>query len=140
MGYDKSSRRWRRADENSLKMRWFRDSARLGSWLALFALAVNFALSFGHVHVGNASERSSIVGALTLSDNGKAQGHSSDSHPDHLCPICVATAALANALAPTPPAILLKFDETAVDRRATPIRRVIALHRSPFQSRGPPVS
>jgi hypothetical protein len=123
-------------------MRWFRGSARLNSWFALFALAMNFALSFGHVHVpgGHASELGSIVEALTLSDHRKAQGHSNDSHADYLCPICVATAALANALVSTPPAIPLKFGQTVVDRTTPPIRLVVALQRAPFQSRGPPIS
>jgi hypothetical protein len=31
-------------------MRWFRDNIRQGSWAALIALAINLALSFGHVH------------------------------------------------------------------------------------------
>ncbi|MCK1333064.1 MULTISPECIES: DUF2946 domain-containing protein [unclassified Bradyrhizobium] len=130
----------RRADENWLNMRWFRVSARLNTWFALFALAMNFALSFGHVHAGQASERGSIVDALALPDHGKAQGHSNDSHPDYLCPICVASAALANGLASTPPATLLEFKQAAVDRRTAPPRLVVALRRAPFQSRGPPIS
>ena len=36
---------WRKA------MRWFRSHARLGSWLALSALALQLALSFGHIHL-----------------------------------------------------------------------------------------
>jgi hypothetical protein len=32
-------------------MRWVRSNLRFGAWCALFALAVQFALSFGHVHV-----------------------------------------------------------------------------------------
>ncbi|MET4449589.1 hypothetical protein ABIB75_007903 [Bradyrhizobium sp. GM2.2] len=121
-------------------MRWFRVSAKLNTWFALFALAINFALSFGHVHVGQASERGSIVNALTLPDHGKAQGHSDDANPDYLCPICVASAVLANGLASTPPAILLGFNQTVVDRRTAPIRLVAALRRASFQSRGPPIS
>ena len=31
-------------------MRWIRDHARQGSWLALFALVLNLGLSFGHIH------------------------------------------------------------------------------------------
>jgi hypothetical protein len=33
-------------------MRWFRSQAQWGSLLALGALAFQFALSFGHVHIG----------------------------------------------------------------------------------------
>jgi len=123
-------------------MRWFRVNTRLNSWFALLALTVNFALSFGHVHVlgSHASEHGSIVAALDRVDHGKAPGHPSDSHPDYLCPICVAAATLANGLVSTPPAILLQFDHTVLDRTTAPVRRVAVLHRAPFQSRAPPIS
>ena len=34
-------------------MRWFRARLRAGARLALFALTVQIALSFGHVHLGD---------------------------------------------------------------------------------------
>jgi len=36
-------------------MRWFRSRARSGACLALFALAVQLAVSFGHVHLDGAA-------------------------------------------------------------------------------------
>src|ERR1700730_9304066 len=36
-------------------MRWFRSRVRLGSWLALLALAVQLAVCFGHVHLDGAA-------------------------------------------------------------------------------------
>jgi len=36
-------------------MKWFRSNIRLGSQLALLALAIQFLLSFGHFHGGSAS-------------------------------------------------------------------------------------
>src|SRR6516225_4030126 len=39
-------------------MRWLRSHMRLGSWAALFALAIQLALSFGHVHLGRGDPRS----------------------------------------------------------------------------------
>jgi len=35
-------------------MRWLRSRIQLGSWAALFALATQLTLSFGHWHVGSA--------------------------------------------------------------------------------------
>ena len=32
-------------------MQWFRSRVKLGSWVALFALALQLALTFGHVHL-----------------------------------------------------------------------------------------
>jgi hypothetical protein len=34
-------------------MGWFRSNKRFGGWFALFALTIQLALSFGHVHVAN---------------------------------------------------------------------------------------
>lgn len=122
-------------------MRWFRDNVRHGSWLALVAIAINFALSFGHVHVaGQAFDRGLIAAVLGASDHGKAPGHTDDPQTDVLCPICIASSAIANAIAASPPAIPLQLTATVVDRPIAPVRLAVALPRAPFQSRGPPVS
>jgi hypothetical protein len=127
-------------------MRWFRDNVRHGSWLALVALTINFALSFGHVHVaGRVSESNTILAALGLSDHDKAQGQSNNGHSDSpqaddLCPICLATSAIANAMAAAPPVLPLQLAVITADRAIVPVRLVIAQPRAPFQSRGPPAS
>jgi len=122
-------------------MRWFRDNVRHGSWLALVAIAINLALSFGHVHVaGQVSDRGLIAAVLGTTDHGKAPGHSDDPQADYLCPICIASSAIANALASSPPAILLQLTATVVDRPIPPVRLAVLLPRAAFQSRGPPVS
>jgi hypothetical protein len=122
-------------------MRWFRDNVRHGSWLALVAIAINLALSFGHIHAigGRGSDR--VIAAVPgASDHGKAPGHHDGPLGDDLCPICIASSAIANALASVPPAIPLQLTVTVVDRSIAPVRLAVALQRAPFQSRGPPVS
>jgi hypothetical protein len=42
-------------------MRWLRLHTRLGSWAALFALAIQLALSFGHVHLGVGNPRPLVL-------------------------------------------------------------------------------
>ncbi|SRR5579883_791270 len=122
-------------------MRWFRDNVRHGSWLALVAIAINIALSFGHVHVaGQVSDRGLIAAAIGAIDHGKAPAHPDGPFGDDLCPICIATSAIANAIASTPPAIPLQLNATVVDRPITIVRIAVTLPRAPFQSRGPPVS
>ena len=122
-------------------MRWFRDNVRHGSWLALVAIAINLALSFGHVHVaGQVSDRGLIAAVLGASDHGKAPAHPDGPFGDDLCPICIASSAIANAIAATPPAIPLQLTATVVDRPIAPVRFALSLPRAPFQSRGPPVS
>ena len=44
-------------------MKWFRSNIRLGSRLALLALAIQFLLSFGHFHGGSASAASALADA-----------------------------------------------------------------------------
>jgi hypothetical protein len=127
--------------DNSFGMRWFRKHIGRGSWLALVALAINFALAFGHVHAldGAGSERPLIV-ALATGDSSQSQNRPADHHADYLCPICMAVAIIGSALAPTPPALPIEFAEARIDR---PIDQLLSAPRSPhagFQSRGPPLS
>lgn len=120
-------------------MRWFRDNVRHGSWLALVAIAINLALSFGHIHVGgHVIDRGLIATIFGASDHGKAPGHSDDPQADYLCPICIASSAIANAMASAPPVILLQRTATVVERPITLVRIAVTQPRAAFQSRGPP--
>jgi hypothetical protein len=125
-------------------MRWFRDTIRQGSWLALIALAINLGLSFGHVHAidGKVSGRGiAAVAASTASpDDGLKQGTPDDSHADYLCPICMAATAMAKGLASTPPALPLEFANVSIDRTIGPVLVLVEPPRAAFQSRGPPIS
>src|SRR5205085_2685781 len=47
-------------------MKWFRSNIRLGSRLALFALAIQFLLSFGHFHAFSAQAASASLDATLL--------------------------------------------------------------------------
>ena len=123
-------------------MRWFRNTIRQGTWLALIALAMNLGLSFGHFHAidGKASGHG-ISAALSIAspDDGQKHGTPDDSHADYLCPICMAATAMANALASTPPALPLEFAPVSIDRTIEPVL-LVELPRAAFQPRGPPVS
>ena len=124
-------------------MRWLRKHIGQGSWLALLALAVNFALTFGHVHAldGHDTERPLIL-AIAVGDGGQSQGHPSDHHADYDCPICIAVAMVGTALASTPPAALpIELAEVRIDR-AIDHQRLSAPQspRASFQSRAPPIS
>ena len=47
-------------------MRWIRSNLRFGAWCALFALVLQLALSFGHVHVaGFGSSKSMLLAGWT---------------------------------------------------------------------------
>ena len=125
-------------------MRWFRDTIRHGSWLALIALALNLGLSFGHFHAidSKASGRgiAAVAASITSPDDGQRQGNPVDSHADYLCPICMAAAAMANSLASAPPALPLEFANVTIDRTIVSVLVLVEPPRAAFQSRGPPIS
>src|SRR5690349_6608680 len=125
-------------------MRWFRDHIRQSAWVALIALAINIALSFGHVHALNGDGRGThsgvLVTAIVSSEAGQTQGHPEDGNADYLCPICVAAAAMASTLASTPPAVTVEFAFATINRTVEPVPARFEQQRAAFQSRGPPIS
>jgi len=117
-------------------MNWFRSNIKRGSRLALFALAIQFALSFGHSH-GLAAQ---AAPALQQTSQQAPSNHDSDRQPAEPCAIC-AVIALANAaLFATPPVLLLphavEFLYLTTDAEFDHLD-----HRSvAFQPRAPPAS
>ena len=106
-------------------MRWFRSNVKTGSRLALFALAIQFVLSFGHFHAVAAqaaqaiqpdtapfelSHANGLAAPSALSESVQQPSPStpdSDQQQSDPCAIC-AVMALANAvLFATPPILLL---------------------------------
>jgi hypothetical protein len=84
-------------DARVAAMGWFRLRSRRGSYLALFALAFQLVVSFGHVHLdGGAPGRASIVAKAVVDPASK---HSPAVAHDH-CPIC-ALIHLAGTLTPS---------------------------------------
>jgi hypothetical protein len=135
-------------------MNWFRSNIRHGSRVALFALAVQFVLSFGHFHgiaaqaapaIQSGAALSDVSFALAAADNTPAQqqspsGHDPDQQPGDSCAIC-AVMALANvALFSTPPLLLLpqavEFLYLTTDAEFVHLNS----GRIAFQPRAPPVS
>jgi hypothetical protein len=123
-----------------LKMRWFRDHIRHGSWLALVAIAINFAVAFGHVHAPDRADSERSSAALSAA-SGAPDSDQTPNHPaDDLCPICMAAAAMGTAFAPTPPALPVEFAAVAIDRAIEQAFAVAYTPRAAFQSRAPPFS
>jgi hypothetical protein len=125
-------------------MRWFRDTIRQSTWLALIALAINLGLSFGHFHAidGKTSRRgiAEMAASIGSPDDGQNKGHPNDGHADYLCPICMAATAMANALASAPPALPLEPANVTVDRKTEDVLALVEPSRAAFQPRGPPLS
>src|ERR1035438_7074259 len=85
-------------------MGWVRRSIRVGSWLALFALALQYTLSLGQIH---AEDFAQAAGHQVTVDSDHGAGNPAE--PDHRglshddCPICATTALLATLVIPSPP-------------------------------------
>jgi hypothetical protein len=132
-------------------MKWFRANTRHGSRLALFALLVQFALSFGHFHPLAAQAAPAIQ---TLTDLAHAQGLAADAaskrqqggNPDtdqpsgEPCAIC-AVMSMANQMVFATPALLLLPDAVELLFLVTDAEFAHLGSLWPaFQSRAPPVS
>jgi hypothetical protein len=89
-------------------MNWVRSHIQHGSRLALLALAIQFVLSFGHIHGIADAAATSFVIALQGSVTGPAQPQAPSHHDaDHdVCAICAVMAMAATALHASPPVLL----------------------------------
>jgi len=122
-------------------MRWFRSRSRVGSYLALFALAFQLAVSFGHVHLDEIAPPSAGAFASTQSDVNAPSSPTGREHvADDFCPICTLIH-LAGALVPaeTPPLPLPSvFGRSRLE--AAVEFDLAASHRVLFQARAPPIA
>jgi uncharacterized iron-regulated membrane protein len=139
-------------------MKWFRQHVKQGSRLALFALAVQFALSFGHFHGTAAQAAPAIQTARTQADPADARSlvidaanesaqqqqpanSDNDRQPaDDACAICAVIALAGNGLFATPPVLLLpQAAELLYLATHTGFVHLNPAHPA-FQSRAPPNS
>lgn len=120
-------------------MNWFRKHVKTGSRLALLALAIQFALSFGHFHGEIARAAPTMQAALADTAVQPSSDHDGDQHGTD-CAICAVLSLANNFLSATPP--LLELPQAAALLQLTP--RAEFAHLGPvhtaFRSRAPPVS
>lgn len=119
-------------------MKWVRANIGLGARAALFALAVQFALSFGHFHPIAALAAPSIQ---SVQQQLPAPGPDQDRHLDDVCAICAVIALASTAVAAAPPSLPLPQQFAELPRQPTETA-FLRLHaaRAAFQSRAPPLS
>jgi hypothetical protein len=139
-------------------MKWVRSNIKRGSRLALFALAVQFALSFGHFHGAAAEAAPTIQSGPVHSDVSHANGlaaadavgelvqqrpasnHDSDRQQIDACAIC-AVLALANAMLFATPPLLLLPQAIEILYLSTDAEFIhLNSARVAFQPRAPPIS
>ena len=129
-------------------MTWIRSNIKCVSRIALLALAIQFALSFGHFHseFGSALSKFSLAGSLTaqVADTRSARqpgsNHDSGEHPRDICAICVVMAMANAALFATPPSLplpqIVEFSRLATQAKFA----CVASASAAFQPRAPPIS
>jgi Protein of unknown function (DUF2946) len=127
-------------------MRWLRSRSRLGAYLALFALAFQLAVSFGHVHLERIAPLSAAAGALASAQQSGADLNAPSNpggreHPaDDHCPICTLIH-LAGALVPAEtPSLPLPsvFGRLRLELAAE--FDLTAPHAALFRARAPPIA
>jgi hypothetical protein len=127
----------------AVPMGWLRSNSGRFAWVAFFALACQFALTFGHLHLSNAG----LISALTASADSASGSTGAPSSPapqtptraaQDFCAVCNSIS-LANTLVlPVSPA---PISPTAIIRDlwwslAGPA--LASNHHFPFNARGPP--
>jgi len=120
-------------------MAWVRGSIRFGSWLALFALAFQLTLSFGHIHTEDFAPAAGIQATVDADYDG-----GNPAEPDHHglghddCPICATTALLATLVIPLPPALDVPATHSFAFLDETDARQWLGAAPRLFQARAPP--
>jgi hypothetical protein len=126
-------------------MCWFRSRSRFGSYLALFALAFQLAVSFGHVHLDKIDPL--FAGSAAFASTQPGDEVSAPSSPtgredvaDDCCPICTLIH-LAGALVPAEtPSVALPnvFGQPRLELDAE--FDLTASQAALFQARAPPIA
>jgi hypothetical protein len=139
-------------------VKWLRQHIKTGSRLALFALAIQFALSFGHFHGLAAQAAPAIQTNVTDADFAYAAGVAAqtaadqvaqkqqpstpdtDQQPADNCAICAVMSLAGNVLFATPP--LLQLPQAVEFLYLTTDAEFVHLNAiyPAFQSRAPPAS
>jgi hypothetical protein len=85
-------------------MRWVRRNLRIGSHLALFALAIQLVLTFSHVHLDGLNL---ALRQVAVQAQPGARSPEGPSNHDALCPICLSIQLAGATLQPVPPVLAL---------------------------------
>ncbi|MBN9604342.1 MAG: hypothetical protein J0G33_15580 [Afipia felis] len=114
-------------------MDWVRSKAKRLSLLALFALAMQIGLSFGHTHVAAWSADRTQIAA-----NSSTGGPSAHHDADAICAVCVTTAMTASGLHAAAPVLPLPASFSAVAFALLALNDAPPARTAAFHSRAPP--
>jgi hypothetical protein len=119
-------------------MHRIRNNRRFGGWLALFALAVQLALSFGHVHLdgirGDTDARISLISERSPASPAQHPGNDAD-----YCAICATIHLASSSFLPDAPQLPVLFVSQTIEHSDYVAFVFVAAQRTAFQSRAPPI-
>jgi hypothetical protein len=120
-------------------MRWVRSNNRFGAWLAFAALALQIAVSFGHVHLDGVRRLSPVVTLAGAQGSQSLPAQQPSNDADDYCAICATIYLAANSFIPQAPQLPVPFVSQAIEHADRAAVAFIAPRRPPFQSRAPPL-
>ena len=130
-------------------MRWFRSHSRLSSGLAIFSLALQLTLSFGHIHLRDllrTAHASTSVAASTAAPRSDEQharatptDRTSHEHEDEYCAVYAINNLLGTAQITQPPPLPLPCLFRFVGLSAGYDADLAELHHGLSRARAPPI-
>ncbi len=119
-------------------MHWLRANRSLNSYLALFALALQLALSFGHVHLDGRALGQIIIAAAQEGSNPASVPSGTVPDQDEVCAICVIMSLSGSLLIPGAPTLV--FADAQHEAFFPNLVAVLVpdLTAAQFQARAPP--
>jgi hypothetical protein len=122
-------------------MRLMPSNRGFSTWLALFALALQMAVSFGHVHLVG------IHGVYPEAESTGFKSHAQvlpaqqpgDDDDDAYCPICASVYLTANSFVPAAPVLPVPSVSNVVEHFSRKAPVFVVFRRLAFQSRAPPL-
>jgi hypothetical protein len=118
-------------------MRWLRRSKN-AALVALTALALQLALSFGHVHVDAANRIAPSHTTAVTPAHQPAPVQHDGTDDDGYCAVCATIFLTANSVAAQPPQLPVPGLWRTVERAERNTHGIQLSLRAPFQSRAPP--
>jgi len=121
-------------------MSWIRTHRRFGGTLALFALALQLVLSFGHVHARDFAgiPGSAVAQAQVTAPHGPG-GDAADQANDVYCAVCATIALSGTLVLPALPALLPPSSSTDVSHWYRLADRRDRFDHALFSARAPPL-
>jgi hypothetical protein len=121
-------------------MNWVRTHRRIGGTLALFALALQLVLSFGHVHTRDFAgiPGPAVAQAQVTAPHGP-DGDAADRAHDAYCAVCATVTLSGTLVLPALPALLPPSSLTDVSHWYRLADRRDRFEHAPFSARAPPL-